>query len=320
MDIAPGIPLVMGKATRAAFGEALRELGADDLDLVVVDADLNNSTRTDLFKAAFPERFFNVGIAESNLVGVAAGLAACGRRPWIASFSAFLLANAFDQLRMSVAFPRMNVKVVGTHAGITVGEDGPSQMAVEDIALATALAGFQVFVPADEVAARAIVRAAAAIDGPVYIRCGRPPVPLIYPLGCDFQPGRALLLREGGDITFIANGMLVAPALRAADLLAEEDIFARVLDAASVKPIDEEALEAAARETGALVVAEEHLEHGGLGSIISQVVARRYPVPMGFVNLGDVYAESGEPAALLEKYQLTTEQIVHQARQTLLRK
>ena len=166
-----------------------------------MDADLNNSTRTDLFAEAYPDRFFNVGIAESNLVGVASGLASCGKQVWIASFAAFLLPNAYDQLRMSVAFPHLSVKVVGTHAGITVGEDGPSQMGVEDIALATALAGFQVFVPADAAETRAVVRAAAALEGPVYIRCGRPRVPVIYPDGCEFTPGQATQLREGDDVT-----------------------------------------------------------------------------------------------------------------------
>ncbi|MBI3948615.1 MAG: transketolase family protein [Armatimonadetes bacterium] len=311
---------VTGAATREAFGRALRELGSEDPDLVVVDADLGNSTRTELFARAFPERSFNVGIAESNLVGVAGGLAACGKKPWIASFAVFLTANAYDQLRMSIALPHLNVKCVGTHGGITPGEDGPSQMGVEDIALATALAGFHVFVPADAVQTRAVVRAAARIDGPVYIRCGRPSAPLVYPLGCDFRPGKAIRLRQGTDITLATNGVMLALALKAAWMLEEEGVSARVLDLASVKPVDEDALESAARETGALVVAEEHLSHGGLGSIVAQVLARRCPVPVGFVNLGDTYARSGKPAELLEAYGLTAEDIAARAREVLRRK
>lgn len=312
--------LRLGKATREAFGEALRDLGAEDAQVVVVDGDLNSSTRTDLFAHAFPERFINVGIAESNLVGVGAGLAACGKRPWIASFAVFLLANAFDQLRMSVAFPHLNVKAVGSHAGITIGPDGPSQMAIEDIALACALPGFQVFVPADETATREVVRAAAGIEGPVYIRCGRAKAPVVYENGAGFAPGKAICLRDGGDLTLAAVGMMVAPALQAAESLDREGISCRVLDLASVKPIDEEALERAARETGAVVVAEEHLAAGGLGSIVAQVLGRRHPVPMGFVNLCDTYAESGAPEDLLRKYGLTADEISARAREVLQRK
>lgn len=320
MEIAANTPRRLGKATREAFGEALLDLGGERPEVVVVDADVSNSTRTDRFARAFPERFFSVGIAESNLVGVAAGLAACGKQAWIASFAAFLLPNAYDQLRMSVAFPRLNVKVVGTHAGITVGEDGPSQMGVEDIALAAALPGFQVFVPADEEETRAVARAAAAIEGPVYIRCGRPRVPLLYAGGCPFAPGRAIQLRGGDDVTLVACGSMVAAALEAAEALDAQGVAARVLDMASIKPIDEDALERAARETGAMVVAEEHLSYGGLGSIVAQVLARRCPVPVGFVNLGDTYAESGAPADLLAKYGLTAENIVRAARCTILRR
>ncbi|HHX40100.1 MAG TPA: transketolase family protein [Armatimonadetes bacterium] len=320
MEVIAPVARPLGKATREAFGEALRDLGHARPDVVVVDADLNNSTRTQLFAEAFPNRFYNVGIAESNLVGVASGLAACGKQVWISSFAVFLLANAFDQHRMSIALPRLNVKLVGTHAGITVGEDGPSQMGVEDVALACALAGVRVFVPADEAETRAVVQAAAEIDGPVYIRCGRPPVPVVHESGCLFRPGKATVLREGNDLTLAANGIMVAAALDAAEELAREGLSARVLNLSSVKPIDEAALEQAARETGALVVAEEHLAHGGLGSIAARVLAARYPVPIGFVNLGDTYAESGDPRALLERYGLTAGAIGQQARTVVLRK
>jgi len=264
----------LGKATRDAFGEALVALGRDER-IVVVDGDVNNSTRTDLFARAYPERFFNVGIAESNLVSLAGGLASCGKIPVIASFACFLLCNAFDQLRMSVAFPRLNVKVVGTHAGISIGEDGPSQMGIEDIALALALPGFTVLVPADEVAARAATQAMLAVEGPVYLRLGRPRVPIVYEDGCEFVIGRANLLRPGRDVTLAANGLMVALALEAAEILAEEGIDARVLDLASVRPLDIEALVAAARETRGIVVAEEHLKHGGLGSAVAMALAER---------------------------------------------
>lgn len=306
----------LGKATRDAFGEALVALGRDER-IVVVDGDVNNSTRTDLFARAYPERFFNVGIAESNLVSLAGGLASCGKIPVIASFACFLLCNAFDQLRMSVAFPRLNVKVVGTHAGISIGEDGPSQMGIEDIALALALPGFTVLVPADEVAARAATQAMLAVEGPVYLRLGRPRVPIVYEDGCEFVIGRANLLRPGRDVTLVANGLMVALALEAAEILAEEGIDARVLDLASVRPLDIEALVAAARETKGIVVAEEHLKHGGLGSAVAMALAERAPAPLRFVALENTYAESGKPEDLLAKYGLTAENIAAAARDLL---
>jgi len=306
----------LGKATRDAFGEALVALGRDER-IVVVDGDVNNSTRTDLFARAYPERFFNVGIAESNLVSLAGGLASCGKIPVIASFACFLLCNAFDQLRMSVAFPRLNVKVVGTHAGISIGEDGPSQMGIEDIALALALPGFTVLVPADEVAARAATQAMLAVEGPVYLRLGRPRVPIVYEDGCEFVIGRANLLRPGRDVTLVANGLMVALALEAAEILAEEGIDARVLDLASVRPLDIEALVAAARETRGIVVAEEHLKHGGLGSAVAMALAERAPAPLRFVALENTYAESGKPEDLLAKYGLTAENIAAAARDLL---
>src|SRR5262245_38571464 len=195
----------LGKSTREAFGLALAELGGRLTDIVVVDGDVHNSTRTDFFAKKFPERFFNVGIAESNLVGVAAGLAGAGKRAWLASFACFVMCNAFDQLRMGVAFPHQDVKVVGTHAGISIGEDGPSQMGIEDVSLACSLPGFTVVVPADEVSMTKAVEALAHLKGPAYLRAGRPNVPLIYDKGCDFQLGKAIRLRDGKDVTLIAN-------------------------------------------------------------------------------------------------------------------
>ena len=315
--------LEMGPATRDAFGKALVELGKSDPDLVVVDADVGNSTRTEYFGIEFPERFYQIGIAESNLVGIASGLAASGKHPWIASFACFIMCNAFDQLRMSVAFPGLPVKVAGSHSGISIGADGPSQMGIEDVALAAALPGFAVVVPADAPSAEAATRAVHAWEGPAYLRLGRPKVPIIYSDSThleDFGVGKANLLREGGDVSLVANGMMVAIALEAARQLAGHGIDARVLDFHTVKPLDERALEQAADDTGALVVCEEHLGHGGLGAAAACAIARLRPVPMEFVNIGDRYAESGDPTALFEKYGLSVRDLVAAAERAVARK
>jgi transketolase len=307
----------MGKSTREAFGLALAQLGAEDPKIVVVDGDVHNSTRTEHFAKKFPERFFNVGIAESNMVGVAAGLAASGKHAWCASFAAFVMCNAYDQLRMSIAFPNLNVKVVGTHVGISIGEDGPSQMGIEDVGLACSLPNFTVVVPADEPATFKAVEALGKLRTPAYLRAGRPNVPIVYEQGCDFQLGRANRLRDGKDVTIIANGLMVGPALEAAQTLAGQGIQARVLDMHTVKPIDDAAIAAAARETGRIVVAEEHLLHGGLGSVVAMSAARQHPVPMRFVGIQDTFAESGKPEELLAKYGLTAAAIVKAARDLL---
>ena len=304
-----------GKSTREAFGLALAQLGDRFADIVVVDGDVNNSTRTEHFAKKFPQRFFNVGIAESNLVGVAAGLASSGKRAWLASFAAFIMCNAYDQLRMSVAFPGLDVKVVGTHAGISIGEDGPSQMGIEDVSLACSLPGFTVVVPCDEPSAMQAVEALNRIRTPAYLRCGRPNVPIVYEKESPFQLGKANLLRPGKALTIIANGMMVAAALEAAEQLAGQGIDARVLDMHTVKPCDDAAILAAARETGRIVVAEEHLLHGGLGSVVAVSAARQHPVPMRFVALADTFAESGKPEQLLAKYGLTAGKIVEAARE-----
>jgi transketolase len=317
VDIGKSIGLPSGKATREAFGETLRELGRTHPHLVVLDGDLNNSTRTDMFAKEFPDRFFNIGIAESNLVGMAGGMASCGKLPFIASFAVFMLANGFDQLRLSVAFPRLNVKVVGSHGGISIGEDGPSQMGIEDVALACALPNFTVVVPADEVSTPLAVRALAAHDGPVYLRTGRPKAPIVYGNGCDFRLGKATQLRDGRDVTLIANGLMVAASLEAAAALEKRGVSARVLDMHTVKPLDEEAVTRAASETGRIVVAEEHLATGALGAAVAQCVARTRPVPMRFVNIGDRYAESGTPGELMEKYGLTGANIERAASELL---
>jgi len=307
----------LGKPTRNAFGEALLELGREDPNIVVVDGDVNNSTRTEYFAQEFPERFFNFGIAESNLVGVASGLAASGKTVFAASFACFIMCNAFDQLRMSVAFPNLNVKVVGSHSGISIGEDGPSQMGIEDVALACALPNFVVLVPADEHETRAATRAMAGHVGPVYMRTSRPKFPLIYEEVPPFTIGVANLLRSGDDVTLIANGLMVSRALQAAETLAQEGIEARVLDMHTVKPIDRRAVIAAARETGAIVTAEEHLAAGGMGTQVARVAAENHPVPVKMVALEDTYAQSGKPEELLEEYGLTAEQIVAAAKEAI---
>jgi transketolase len=314
MALGESIGLPMGKATRVAFGEALRDLGGRNPNIVVLDGDLNNSTRTDIFAKAHPDRFFNIGIAESNLAGMAGGLAASGKLPFVASFAVFMLCNAYDQLRLSVAYPCLNVKVVGSHGGISIGEDGPSQMAIEDIALACALPNFTVLVPSDETTTRLAVEAVAAHDGPTYMRTGRPNVPILYREAPDFRLGRAIQLRDGRDVTHVANGLMVAAALEAAAELERDGIQARVLDMHTAKPIDEEALARAARDTGRIVVAEEHLASGGLGSIVAQHLATVHPVPMRFVNLQG-FAESGKPEELLEKYCLTSRHVAAKARE-----
>src|SRR5262245_15728464 len=305
----------MGQATREAFGHALVQLGADYPDVVVLDGDVNNSTYTEFFKKKYPSRFFNVGIAESNLVGIAGGLASSGKRVWAASFAAFVMCNAYDQLRMSVAFPCLDVKVVGTHAGISIGEDGPSQMGIEDVSLACSLPNFTVVVPCDEVTMATAVRALAHIKTPAYVRAGRPKVPVIHADGTDFKLGKAIKVRDGKDLTVIANGLMVSVALEAAEQLAGQGVQARVLDMHTVKPLDDAAVLAAARETGRIVVAEEHLLHGGLGSAVAMSAARQAPVPMRFIGLNDTFAESGSPEGLLAKYGLTAGEIVKAAKE-----
>jgi transketolase len=311
--------LKMGQATRDAFGDALKELGASHPEIVTVDADVGNSTRTEVFAHAFPNRAFQVGIAESNLVGVGGGLAANGKTPVVASFAVFLLCNAYEQIRMSVAFPAANVKLVGSHAGISIGEDGPSQMGIEDVALARSFPGMTVIVPCDAPSTKKATQAMIEHHGPTYLRLGRPKVPVVYTDGCNIEIGKANTVREGSDVTVIANGLMVPMALDAAVELAEGGISARVLDMHTAKPLDEEAIVKAARETGAIVVAEEHLAAGGLGSAVAMVVGQTIPVPMAYVNLGDRYAESGDPDGLLEKYGLTSSAIVEAVRRVVRR-
>jgi transketolase len=312
--------LKLGRATREAYGDALLELGKQNRDVVAIDADLAKSTFSWTFGKHFPERFFNIGIQEANMVGIASGLASSGKIPFISSFAAFALCKGFDQLRMGAAYPQLNVKVAGSHGGISIGEDGVSQQSVEDVALACALPGFIVCIPSDEIAMTAAVHAAAAHQGPVYLRLGRPKAPIVHDGGIDFAFGRAITVRDGDALTIVANGLLVAQALVAADRLSDRGINARVLDMHTVKPIDVDALERASRETGALVVAEEHLHHGGLGSVVAAALAATAPAPVEFVNLGDSYAESGKPEDLLRKYGMNADAIVAAAERVLDRR
>ncbi len=306
---------------RDVFGQALLALCRADERVVVLDGDLGNSTKADLVRQAFPERFFNIGIAESNLVGVGAGLAACGFVPFIVSFSSFLLCNAYDQIRLAIALSNLNAKVVGSHGGITLGKDGPTQMGVEDLALVGGLPTFVILVPSDPASMHWAVQAAAAHVGPVFLRSSRMAMPHIYPEdACAFQIGKANLVRQGADVTLIACGIMVAAALDGAAELAGDGIEARVLDMHTIRPMDREAIAAAARETGAIVTAEEHLLHGGMGANIARVVAEECPVPMRFVGLADTYVESGDPEDLLAKYGLTAQEIVAAARQAVAAK
>lgn len=311
---------IYGMATRDAYGKTLVELGKENPDIVALDADLSKSTKSAFFAKEFKDRFFNMGIAEANMVSTAAGLAACGKVPFASSFASFLMCKAFDQLRMSVANPHLNVKVVGSHGGISIGEDGASQMAVEDVALACSLPGFVVLVPSDEVATKALVRLAARHVGPVYIRTGRPKAPIVYQQDAYFEIGKANILREGIDVTVITNGLLVQEAVEAACICSERGIDVRVVDMHTVKPIDVSAIVQSAQTTGAIVTAEEHLLSGGLGAAVSQIVAEHYPVPMEFIGLRDTYAESGTHEGLFRKYGLTAGHIVGKIEEVLKRK
>jgi transketolase len=315
-----GTTLTLGKATREAYGEALLEVGTENKNIIVIDADLAKSTFSWTFGKVFPERFFNIGIQEANMVGIASGLASCGKIPFISSFAAFILCKGFDQLRMGAAYPKLNVKVAGSHGGISIGEDGVSQQSVEDVALACALPGFIVCMPSDEHTMHAAVRAAAEHEGPVYLRLGRPKTYVVHEAGVHFEFGRSIQVRDGHDLTIVANGLLVAQALMAADTLAKKGVEARVIDMHTIKPLDAAALERASHETGAFVVAEEHLHHGGLGSAVAQALVAGTPAPVEYVDLGDRYAESGKPDDLLEKYGMTAKNIVSAAERVLARK
>jgi len=308
------------RATREALGATLIELvdeGRDDI--VVLDADLAKATTTVKFKAAHPERFFDFGIAEQNMIGTAAGLAAGGKTPFASSFAVFATGRAYDQVRNSVCYANLGVKIAATHAGVTVGPDGGSHQMVEDIALMRVLPNMQVLVPSDFTAACAAVRIAANTPGPFYVRLGRPAVPALYEAGFEFALGRAYVLREGSDVTLAACGVMVARALQAAELLAAEGISAEVIDVMSLKPLDDATILASARKTGAVVTCEEHSIIGGLGSAVATALALEVPTPMELVGVRDVFGTSGEADELLAYFGLTGADIADAARRTIAR-
>lgn len=272
------------------------------------------------FKKAYPDRFFNVGIAEQNLISVGAGLAAAGKIPFVSSFSMFATGRAFEQVRNAVCYPKLNVKICATHAGITVGEDGATHQSLEDIACMRAIPNLKVVVPADEAETTAVIKWAADYEGPVYVRLGRAGVDDVTPEGYEFTPGKAAQLVEGTDVTIIACGALVGPAVQAAKLLAEQNVKARVLNMASIKPIDADAIVKAAKETGAIVTAEEHNIYGGLGAAVAEVVTEFAPVPVIRIGTKDTFGESGTPKELMAKYGLTAEDIVSAAKTAIERK
>jgi transketolase len=307
-------------STRETYGKTLVELGRQNRDIVVLDSDLSPSTMTTFFAREFPDRFFDCGLEEQNMIGIAAGLAASGKIVFVSTFAIFASCRCFDQLRLCLSQPELNAKIVATHGGISVGEDGTSHHAIEDLALYCALPGFTVVVPADAIEAAEAVKVAASEYGPFYIRLSRPKTPVVYPEGYHFALGKAVIMRQGKDATVIAAGIMVAKALEAADTLARQGIDCRVINMHTLKPLDETAIVKAASETGAIVVAEEHLAQGGLGSRVAQTVTKERPVPMEFVNLGDRYAVSGKAEELLERYGLTARDIEESVKSAVKRK
>lgn len=297
-------------ATRAAYGEILPQLGKEYPDLVVMDADLSGSTKTAEFRKVFPERFFNMGIAEQNLYGQAAGLALSGKIVCASTFAMFATGRAFEIIRNAIGYTGANVKICATHAGITVGEDGASHQTFEDIALMRTIPGMTVVNPSDAVAAKKLIRQAVEKDGPFYVRLGRAAVPVFYGEEDDIVLSKGNLVRDGSDVTIVATGIMVSSAWEAAQTLAEEGIDARIIDIHTIKPIDEEILVKAAKETGRIVTAEEHSVIGGLGDAAAHVLVRRCPVPMAMVGQQDIFGESGKSNQLLEKYGMTAADIV----------
>ena len=307
-------------STRETYGKTLVELGRENPNIVVLDADVSPSTMTSFFAREFPDRFFDCGLEEQNMVSIAAGLAASGKTVFATTFVVFVVCRCFDQLRLCLSQPNLNVKIVATHGGISVGEDGTSHQAIEDLALCCALPSFTVVVPADAIETAGAIRVAASDYGPFYIRLSRPKTPIVYPEGYHFTLGKAVTMRQGKDATIIAVGIMVAKALEAADILARQGIDCRVINTHTLKPLDEATIVQAASETGAIVVAEEHLAHGGLGSRVAQIVTKEKPVPMEFVNLGDRYASSGKAEELLQRYGLTARDIEESVKSAVKRK
>jgi len=305
---------VSARATREALGATLVELANEGFDVVAVEADLSKSTTTAKLGDAYPERLFNVGIAEANMIDVAAGLAVSGKIAFTGSFAVFAIGRAYDQIRNTVCYSSLDVKLTPTHAGITVGPDGGSHQMIEDLALTRVLPGMRVLVPADYNAACAAIRLAAQTPGPFYVRLGRVGAPQVHPDGFELELGRAYVLREGVDVTLAACGFMVSEALAAADLLAADGISAEVIDVASIKPLDADTIIASARKTGAVVTCEEHSIIGGLGSAVAEVLAENAPTKMARVGVKDVFGTSGEPAELMAYFGLTASDIAAAAK------
>ena len=302
------------KATRESFGMALAELGDTHPELVVLDADLAKATQTLLFKQKHPERFFDCGIAEGNMIGVAAGLAAAGKVPVAATFAMFSAGRAYEQIRNSVGYPHLNVKVVGTHAGVSVGEDGASHQCLEDLALMRVIPGMTVICPADDVEAKAAVRAAYEMEGPVYLRFGRLAVPVFHSEDYQFQIGKGEVLKDGSDVAIIANGLLVYEAIQAAEALEAEGIHAMVINMATIKPLDNDLVLEAAKKCGRVITCEEHSVIGGLGEAVCSLLSEKHPTPVKRIGVNDEFGHSGPAAALLEQFGLTAPHIVDVAK------
>ncbi|MGL5989330.1 transketolase family protein [Cetobacterium sp.] len=307
----------MKKSTRQAYGEALVELGRSNKNIVVLDADLTKSTKTNLFQEEFPERHINVGIAEADLIGTAAGLATCGKIPFASTFAMFAAGRAFEQIRNSVAYPKLNVKIAPTHAGISVGEDGGSHQSIEDISLMRSIPGMVVLSPADATETKKMIFAAAEYNGPVYIRMGRLDVPVLFDESYDFQIGLANTIKEGHDVSILATGLMTAKALEAAEKLEAEGISVRVINVGTIKPLDGETVLKAAKETKFIVTAEEHSVIGGLGSAVSDFLSENHPTLVKKVGIYDKFGQSGKGEELLEKYELTAEKLVSVVKENL---
>lgn len=305
-------------ATRESYGKALKTLAEKNKNVVVLDADLSKSTKTADFKSVAPERFFNMGIAEANMMVVAAGMSTCGKIPYVSTFAMFAAGRAFEQIRNSICYPKLNVKICATHAGLTVGEDGASHQAVEDLSLMRSIPGLTVINPADDIETQAAIEAIAEFDGPCYVRLGRMAVANVNNSETyKFEIGKGVKLADGTDVTIVATGIMVEMALEAKALLSKEGINARVINIHTIKPIDKDILIKAAKETGAIVTAEEHSIIGGLGSAVSEVLSEECPVPVVKVGIMDTFGESGKPDQLLEKYGLTTANIVEKAKKAI---
>jgi len=307
-------------ATRDAYGEALAELGETNKDVVVLDADLSGSTKTAIFAKKFPERFFNMGIAEQNMMGTAAGLAASGKIPFASTFAIFATGRAWEQVRQSIAYPKLNVKIVATHAGITVGEDGASHQSVEDIAVMRVIPNMTVIVPADGVETKKVINEIVRYRGPVYVRLSRGKSPVVLDDSYSFEIGKGVVLKDGTDVSLIACGVMVYKALQAADILGKEGVSARVINISSIKPIDVDLIIRAARETGCVVTAEEHSIVGGLGGAVAEVLAENCPVPVKRVGIEDKFGTSGDADLLMELYGLTADNIAKAAREVIKKK